>query len=70
VKPSTVPEVNDLRRCDLKAREFWIREVRGETSIVAASIQGGCGFECGGLWFENGALTNMWSLNFDAVKAS
>ena len=39
VKPSTVPEVNDLQRCD---REFGIRNVLAETSIVVASIQDGC----------------------------
>ena len=38
VKPSTVPEVNDLPRCGLKAREFWMREIRAETSIVVVRI--------------------------------
>jgi len=42
VKPSMVPEVNDLPRCGLKAREFWVREARTETSIVVVRVQGRC----------------------------
>ena len=48
VKPSTVPEANDLQRCGLKAREFWVRKARTETNIVVVKIQGRCELNGGG----------------------
>ena len=47
VKPSTVPEVNDLPSCSLKTREFCATEVRTETNIVV-ELNGWCGLDDGG----------------------
>ena len=40
VKPSTVPEVNDLPSCSLKAREFCAAVARTDTNIVVVEVKG------------------------------
>lgn len=55
VKPSTVPELNDLPRCGLKAREFRVREARTETNIVVVRVQGRCKPNSGGFNAEKTA---------------